>query len=57
MSKIKVFLAGHNGMVGSAILNKLKEKNFTVITVDRKKLDLTDQNNVYKYLKKTNQIK
>ncbi len=52
MSKIKVFLAGHNGMVGSAILNKLKEKNFTVITVDRKKLDLTDQNNVYKYLKK-----
>ena len=52
MSKIKVFLAGHNGMVGSAILNKLKEKNFTVITVDRKKLDLTHQNNVYKYLKK-----
>ena len=37
-------------MVGS-ILNKLKEKNFTVITVDEK-IRSYNQNNVYKYLKK-----
>ena len=25
----KIFLAGHNGLVGSAVLRKLKEKNYT----------------------------
>ena len=49
----KIFLAGHNGLVGSAILRKLKNKNFKkIITINRKKLDLRDQNKVFKYLKK-----
>ena len=49
----KIFIAGHKGMVGSAILRKLKEKNFkNIITVDRKKLDLLDQKSVYNFLKK-----
>ena len=49
----KIFLAGHNGLVGSAILRKLKNKNYKkIITINRKKLDLRDQNKVFKYLKK-----
>ena len=37
----KIFLAGHNGMVGSAILKKLKEKKFKkLILVSKKKLNL-----------------
>ena len=51
--KSKVFLAGHNGMIGSAILRKLKELKYKKIyTIDRSKLDLRDQGKVYKYLKK-----
>ena len=49
----KIFLAGHNGLVGSAILRKLENKNYKkIITINRKKLDLRDQNKVFKYLKK-----
>ena len=50
---MKIFLAGHKGLVGSAILRKLKQKNFkNIITADRKKLDLLNQKSVYKFLKK-----
>ena len=51
--KSKIFLAGHKGMIGSAIYNLLKKKNYkNIITIDRKKLDLKNQNRVFKYLKK-----
>ena len=34
----RIFLAGHKGMVGSAILKVLKKKNYKdIITVDKKK--------------------
>ncbi len=50
---MKVFLAGHKGLVGSAILRKLKEKKYkNIITVEKKKLNLLDQNNVFKFLKR-----
>ena len=50
---MKIFLAGHKGLVGSAILRKLKKKNYkNIITADRKKLDLLNQRSVYKFLKK-----
>ncbi len=50
----KIFVAGHNGMVGSAIVRYLKKKNYKkIITVDRKKLNLLNQNLTEKYLKKT----
>jgi len=50
---MKIFLAGHKGLVGSAILRKLKQKNFkNIITADRKKLDLLDQKKVYDFLKR-----
>ena len=52
MKNYKIYLAGHNGMIGSAIYKKLKEKKYKVITADRKKLDLLNQKSVYKFLKK-----
>lgn len=49
----KIYLAGHTGLVGSAILRKLKSlKYINVITVNRKDLDLTDQKKVFNFLKK-----
>jgi GDP-L-fucose synthase len=40
----RVFVAGHGGLVGSAILRKLEAENFTsILTVTRDQLDLRDQ--------------
>ena len=51
--KSKIFVAGHKGMVGSAIIRKLKKKGFSkIIFEDKKRLNLLDQNKVYKFLKK-----
>lgn len=36
----KIFIAGHNGMVGSAICRQLKDKDVEVITASRKEVDL-----------------
>ena len=50
---MKIFLAGHKGLVGSAILRKLKEKNYkNILTIDKKKLNLLNQNSVNKFIKK-----
>jgi GDP-L-fucose synthase len=39
----KIYIAGHNGMVGSACLRLLKEQGYTnVITASRQELDLMD---------------
>ena len=47
----KIYIAGHNGMIGSAILRKLQELKYKKIyTINRSKLDLRDQKKVYKYL-------
>ena len=33
----KIFVAGHNGLVGSAIVRKLKKKGYkNIITIDKK---------------------
>ena len=46
-SDSKIFVAGHTGLVGSAIVRHLKEQGFTnIITVNRFQCDLTDQNAV-----------
>ena len=51
----KIFLAGHNGMAGSAILKKLKNNGFkNIICVSKKKLNLLDQKKVENFLKKKN---
>ena len=46
-SDSKIFVAGHNGLVGSAIVRNLEAKGFTnIITMDRAKLDLTKLHDV-----------
>ena len=48
----KVFIAGHNGMLGSSIFRTLKKKGYKkIITVDKKKLDLRNQIAVKKFIK------
>ena len=49
----KIFVAGHNGLVGSAVLRSLKKKKFKNIIVKNKRaLDLFDQRKVEIFLKK-----
>jgi GDP-L-fucose synthase len=46
-SKSKIYIAGHRGMVGSAILNKLREQGYTNLPVRTStELDLRDQHAV-----------
>ena len=46
----KIFLAGHKGLVGSAILKLLKKKNYkNIVTVNKDKLDLFEQKKVFNY--------
>ena len=48
----KIYLAGHKGLVGSAILRGLKKKGFkNIVYKSRKELDLKNQNKVLKFLK------
>ena len=49
----KIFIAGHNGMVGSAIHRKLLSKGFkNIIVINRKKLDLLNQKKTFDFLRK-----
>ena len=49
----KIFVAGHNGLVGSSIIRKLKEYGYkNILTVSKKKIDLRKQIEVEKYFKK-----
>ena len=51
--KDKIFVAGHKGLVGSAIVRKLKSKGFkNILFSEKSKLDLTNQNSVLSFLKK-----
>ena len=46
-----IFIAGHQGMVGSAIHRCLKLSDNQIITATRKELDLTNQNEVQSFFK------
>lgn len=48
----KIFIAGHNGMVGSSILRNL-DKNNIIITKSRDELDLSSQQQVRDFLQET----
>ena len=49
----KIYVAGHNGLVGSAIVRQLKRNGYkNIITADKKKLDLTNQISTLKFLKR-----
>ena len=53
MKKKKVFVTGHNGLVGSSIVEALRnKKNYKIITAERKKLDLLGQIQVNNFFKK-----
>lgn len=48
----KIFVAGHNGMVGSAICEQLKKiSDIKLITRTRRELDLCNQLSVHKFMK------
>ena len=51
--KSKIFIAGHKGMVGSAIYRKLLNEGYKkIIVADRNKLDLINQSKTLSFLKK-----
>ena len=52
--KSKIFLAGHKGHLGSAIYKNLIKKGYkNIIIKDKSQLDLLNQSQVFKFLKKT----
>ena len=51
--KSKIFVAGHKGLVGSAIVRKLKLNGYkNILVAEKSKLDLTNQQKVFNFLKR-----
>ena len=50
MSMKRVWVAGHRGMVGSAVAHKLRTLDHEVLTVDRDTVDLRRQEPVERWL-------
>ncbi len=46
----RVFVAGHRGMVGSALVRRLATEDCEILTADRHALDLTRQNEVERFM-------
>ena len=51
ISHKKVWIAGHNGMVGRAIRRRLEREGCEILTVDKKKIDLTNQSATDNWIK------
>ena len=51
MSKPRIFIAGHKGMVGSALARSLKDEDVEIITKDKNELNLLNQDNVKNFFK------
>jgi GDP-L-fucose synthase len=49
MTRPKIFVAGHKGMVGSAIVRLLKNQDVEIISKDRTELDLLNQDSVQNF--------
>ena len=47
----RIFIAGHKGMVGSALVRFLKNQNVELITKERKELNLLNQQDVQDFFK------
>ena len=43
-----VFVAGHRGMVGSALMRRLGPEDVKLLTIGRREVDLRDQAAVFK---------
>ena len=51
--KSRIFVSGHNGLVGSAVLRRLNFFGYkNTLTIEKKHLDLRDQKKVLEYFKK-----
>jgi GDP-L-fucose synthase len=51
--KSKIFVTGHKGLVGSAVIRRLNHYGYkNVLTVDRKKLDLRNQQQLFNFFRK-----
>lgn len=50
LSGKKIFVAGHTGMVGSALLRRLQSVNCQIITIAHSELDLTRQSETEHYI-------
>ena len=46
----RIFVAGHRGMVGSALMRRLENEECTLLTADRSELDLLNQNAVRQWM-------
>ncbi|MCC9624273.1 GDP-L-fucose synthase [Thalassospira sp. MA62] len=46
----RIFVAGHRGMVGSAIVRRLDQEDCTLLTATRDELDLTNQKAVHDWM-------
>ena len=53
LKKNKIFISGHNGLVGSSLIRRLTKKGYkNIVTINKNKLDLRDQNQVLKFFKR-----
>ena len=48
----KIWIVGHNGMVGNSILKKLKKFKSNILVTEKKELDLRCQEKVLNWMKK-----
>ena len=46
----KIYVAGHRGMVGSAVVRRLQRENCEILTVDRQRVDLRSQAQVQAWI-------
>ena len=53
LSGKRVWVAGHRGMVGSALLRRLKQENCELLTIERRELDLRRQHAVEEWMSET----
>ncbi len=49
----KIWVAGHRGMVGSALVRRLASEGGEVVTVDRSRVDLRRQGEVEEWMAET----
>jgi len=49
----RVWVAGHRGMVGAALVRRLERENCEVLVVDRTEVDLTEQAAVQKWIERS----
>src|SRR5262249_56189626 len=49
----RIYVAGHRGMVGSAIVRRLRAEDCSILIEDRQSLDLTRQAETERWLERT----